>query len=255
MIIKKISLIPKVLFWIAPVCFWLGWQLIVSYPHALWILVVASVVLLLPVAYEAAGRKFSWHFFFVFISSALLLNSFYLFLSLLSLAWLTQTLFLLMVWHLYRYFIASKKAAKGDERAEWAQISLYGGLLTIFLAAVSLFGLQSFLSLSPWPLLLLFLLVLFINTRAIAFSQFWNKREDWYLWPLLALLTGEIAMMLTLLPLNYLIAAILCTLAYYSVINFARLYLNGYLSGRKIKNYALFTAISLVAILLTARWL
>lgn len=255
MIIKKISPILKLIFWSAPILFWLGWQLVLSYPHAFWILIVASVALLLLVSYEAAGRKFSWHFIFVFASSALLLSSFYLFLSLLARPWLTQALCLLMVWHLYRYFIAAKKAANGDDQSEWAQISLYGGLLTIFLAAVSLFGLQSFLSLSPWPLLLLFAVVLFINTRAIAFSQSWNRREDWYLWPLLALLTGEIAMMLTLLPLNYLIAAILCTLAYYSVINFVRLYLNNNLSGRKIKNYALFTAISLLVILLTARWL
>lgn len=255
MIIKKISLILKLIFWSAPIFFWLGWQLVVYYPHAFWILIVASLALLLLVAYEAVGRKFSQRFLFIYAASALLLSNFYLFLSLLSRPWLTQFLCLLMVWHLYRYLIATKKAANGDEQSEWAQISLYGGLLTVFLAATSMFGLQSFLSLSPWPLLLLFIVVLFINTQVIAFSQSWRKQENWYLWPILALLTGEIAMMLTLLPLNYLISAILCTLAYYSVINFARLYLNNNLSGRKIKNYALFTAISLIVILLTARWL
>jgi hypothetical protein len=90
---------------------------------------------------------------------------------------------------------------------------------------------------------------------SLAFSQGWNRPQDFWLWPLSSLMISEIALMFTLLPLNYLIAGILCALAYYSVLNFIRLYLNNNLSARKIKNYALFTAISLIIILLTARWL
>jgi hypothetical protein len=55
--------------------------------------------------------------------------------------------------------------------------------------------------------------------------------------------------------LNYLISGILSALAYYSVINFVRLYLENNLKRHKIRNYAWFTAVSLAIILLSARWL
>ena len=93
-----------------------------------------------------------------------------------------------------------------------------------------------------------------VNSRSISISHGWNKKSDYIMWPILSFLILEIAMLFTFLPLNYLIAGILCTLAYYSVINFVRLYLNKALTRRKIKNYAWFTGISLLIILLTARW-
>jgi len=252
---KKLDYILKFIFWGSPLLFWLGWQLILSYPHALWILASVSTLLLIFVAYEFAGRKWRWRFFFTFISLGLLLNSFYLFISLIALQWIVQILWLLMLWYLYSYLLTTVKMNKGADMSEWALTSLYGGLYTTFFSAATLFGFRAFLSLSPWPLLLVFLIIVFVNTRALAYAQSWNNREYLGFWLFLSLLTTEIVMMISLLPLNYLIAAILSTLAYYSVINFARLYINGRLSKRKIKNYAWFTALSLVLILLTARWL
>ncbi|MDD2681008.1 MAG: hypothetical protein PHE20_02780 [Patescibacteria group bacterium] len=252
---KKLDYILRFIFWGSPLLFWLGWQLILSYPHALWILASASTLILIFVAYEFAGRKWRWRFFFTFISLALLLNSFYLFASLIAMQWIVQLLWLLMIWYLYSYISTAVKMKKNVDMTAWGLMSLYGGLYTTFFAAATLFGFQAFLSLSQWPLLLIFLVIVFANTRALAYAQSWNDKEYLGFWFFLALLTTEIVMMLSLLPLNYLIAAILSALAYYSVINFARLYINGKLSKRKITNYAWFTALSLALILLTARWL
>lgn len=255
MLKKRLSSLLTGLFWIAPLCFWIGWQIILLYPSAFWILIVVSLLLLLPVSYEAANRKRGWRFGFIFINLGLLLGLFYLFISLLAVNWVVQLLWLAILWYLYRYLGTAKKAAQGIKPVEWAHISLSGSLVVIFLASISLFGLQAFLSLSPWPLLGALAVIALLNTRALAFSQGWNGQNDLWLWPFLSLLTVEIVMMLSLLPLNYLIAGILSALAYYSAINFVRLYLTKSLTKRKIKSYAWFIAISLVIILLTARWL
>jgi hypothetical protein len=252
---KHLNFILKFIFWVSPFLFWLGWQIILSYPHGLWILLLISTVLLIFLAYEAAQKTWCWQFIFIFIGLALLLNGFYLFISLIASVWIVQLLWLFMLWHLYNYLRRIVKMNKTTNRTEWALMSLYGGLFTIFFAAATLFGFRAFLGLSPWPVLLIFLIIVFVNTRSLAYTQSWNDREYLGFWFFLSLLIAEIVIMISLLPLNYLIAGILSTLAYYSVINFARLYIQGSLTKRKIKNYAWFTALSLAFILLTARWL
>lgn len=252
---KKLDYILKFIFWLSPILFWLAWQFVVSYPHALWILLAASTLLLVLVAYEFTGCKWGWRFLFTFISLSLLLNSFYLFISLIASQWIVQMLWLLIVWYLYSYLFTAAKIDKGIDADGCALISLYGGLYTAFFFAATLFGFRAFLNLSLWPLLLIFLIITFLNTRALSYAQSWNGREYFGFWFFLSLLSTEIVMMISLLPLNYLVAAILSTLAYYSIINFARLYINDRLTKRKIRNYAWFISLSLIFILLTARWL
>lgn len=252
---KTLNFILKFIFWSSPILFWLGWQIILSHPYGFWVLIAASTLLLFILAYEAAKRIWGWQFIFIFMSLALLMNGFYLFISLIASVWIVQLLWLLMLWYLYNYLRTIIEMNKTGERMEWALVSLYGGLFTTFFAAATLFGFQAFLGLSPWPMLLVFLIVVFANTRSLAYAQSWNNREYLGFWFFLSLLITEIVMMISLSPLNYLIAGILSALAYYSVINFARLYIKGNLTGRKIKNYAWFTVLSLTLILLTARWL
>lgn len=255
MIRKNIALLLNILFWSSPVLFLLGWQIVLIFPHYLWILIVFSILLLIPVSFEAAGRHFSWLMTFIAVNLILLLSSFYLFISLIASPWILRFLWILLLWYLYHYFWEAKKALRSGNNDLFNPIVMSGGLVIAFFSTASLFGLQSFLSLSPWPLLAALILVLFLNTRSIAFIQGWNRPQDRILWPFLSLFVTEIVMMLSLLPLNYLISGILSTLAYYSALNFVRLYLNNNLKGHKIRNYAWFTAISLAIILLSARWL
>ena len=253
---KKNSLfLINLIFWSSPLLFWIGWQIVLVFPHSLWVLALVSALILLPVAFESSGRRFSWATLFIFINLSLLLGSFYLFIALIASPWVLRLLWLFIIWYLYRYLWEAKKYAGSGQTDFFAPIAAVGGLVSVFFSAASLFGLQSFLSLSPWPLLAALLPVLFLNIRAAAFIQGWNKSQDFPLWPVLSLFVAQIVMMLTFLPLNYLISGILSALAYYSAFNFVRLYLNNNLKGHKIRNYAWFTAISLAVILLSARWL
>jgi len=252
---QRLSLLLKIVYWISPLVFWLCWQIILANPQALWYLPVAAMTLLLPVSFEAAGRTRGRRFFFIFLSLGMVLSSFYLFISFLSSSWQVEILWFLMLAYIYRYLFTAKRMSQGGSPDDWRLVSLYGGLLTVFLASSSLFGLQSFLSLSPWPLLASFVPFLVAITYSLGYSQQWMRKEDRWLWALLSLLPLQIVMMLFLLPLNYLITGILSTLAYYSMINFVRLYSIKNLTKRKIQNYAWFTALSLIIILLSARWL
>ncbi|MDP3837278.1 MAG: hypothetical protein Q8Q67_04220 [bacterium] len=252
---QRLLLLLKIVYWMSPLVFWLFWQIILANPQELWYLLLAVMVLLVPVSYEAAGRKRGRRFFFIFLSLGMLLSSFYLFISFLSSSWQVEILWLLLLAYIYRYLFTAYRMSHGGSTDDWRLVSLYGGLLTVFLASTSFFGLLSFLSLSPWPLLASFIPFVVASTYSLAYSQEWLRKSDRWLWPLLSILPLQIVMMLSLLPLNYLITGILSTLAYYSMINFVRLYSINNLTRRKIQNYAWFTALSLIIILLTARWL
>lgn len=252
---QRLLLLLKVVYWISPIIFWLTWQIVLSNPQRLWYLLVAILILLVPVSFEAAGRKRNRRFFFIFLNLGMLWSSFYLFISFLESSWQIAALWLLLLIYIYRYLFAAARMSSGNSPEDWKLASLYGSLLTVFLASASFFGLQSFLSLSPWLLLASFVPFVLASNYSLAYSQDWLRQEDGWLWALLSVLPLQIVMMLSLLPLNYLITGILSTLAYYSMINFVRLYSNKNLTRRKIKNYAWFTALSLIAILLSARWL
>ncbi|MDD3285023.1 MAG: hypothetical protein PHG95_00040 [Patescibacteria group bacterium] len=255
MLKKNFAILSSLFFWLAPLLFYFGWRIAVIYPRSLWIVVIAACIILIPAVYEAVGRRFSWLAAAIFVNLAVLIASFYLFISLIASPWVLSLLWLIMLWHLYRYLLFAKRSLTANQDNHFIPIAFASSLAASFFAAASLFGLQSFLSLSPWPLLAALLVLLAINTQALAIIQGWQHRRYRIIWPFIALFTVEITMMLSLLPLNYLISGILSALAYYSAVNFTRLYLENNLKRHKIRNYAWFTAISLAIILLSARWL
>ncbi len=255
MLKKNLALLFNWYFWLTPILFYLGWRIAVIYPSSLWIVVLAACILLIPSVYEATERRLSWLSVAIYVNLAVLIVSFYLFISLIASPWILSLLWLIMLWHLYRYLLFVKKFVAIKQNDYFIPIAFVSSLAASFFAAASLFGLQSFLTLSPWPLLVVFFVLLIINTEALAIIQGWQNKRNQIIWPLIAFFTAEITMMITLLPLNYLISGILSALAYYSVINFVRLYLENNLKRHKIRNYAWFTAVSLAIILLSARWL
>lgn len=251
---KYLQAITSLLFWLAPILFWLFWQLMMLDPRDFFILLIIAVIILPFVAFETVGRKFNRFFFLVMADLAIFVAAVYFFSSLLKMGWGLQFLWFYYIWHLYRYLLAARNYY-ANKNSEFQYFTIYHTLINLFLISAIIFGFRSSLSLSIWPLLLSSLPLIFINTISLALNQKWLKLQSWSFWIFISILMVEVIMLLSFLPLNFLVLAVLSTLFYYSTINFIRLYFENRLSSRKIKNYAIFTIIALILIFLTARWL
>ena len=241
-------------FWLSPLLFWLFWQFILFNPVHLYWFLLAIILCLSPVSYEVVGKRLNWNFVAIFYSLAFFVISFFLFSSLLKSGWPLQLLWLYFIWHLYRYLLSARNFYL-EKKSEFSYFIIYHLLISVFLFSSLVFGVQSFLSLAVWPLLAISLPVFFFSLLSLAWIETWLKNYKWWFWFLFALLTTEIILALSWLPLSFIILGILSTLFYYSTLNFTRLYIDNRLTAKKIKNYAIFTIVSLIIIFLTARWL
>lgn len=254
MIKKYLQSFARFLFWIFPVLIWSFWQLIILSPQDFFIFLIISLLTLPFVGYVAVNQRFKRSFFLVLAELTIFLGAIYFFSSLIKTGWGLQFMWLYFIWHLYRYLLTARKYYTEKEQ-EFVDFSFYHSLLNIFLLSSLVFGFQTSLSLSVWPLLALAIPLVFISIVSLAIRQKWFAAVSWYFWLFLCILELEVLLVLSFLPLNYLVLAVLSTLFYYSALNFSRLYFEDRLTRKKINNYALFTIISLIIIFLTARWL
>lgn len=222
---------------------------------------VAAVLNLLIVY---AVRRFSkagdidknWHNFIIF--PCLLLLSSICYTVFLSGKFLIQTIFvmdavLLYVYLKYVYYYLVRPVAYEVFSIE--NISSYGNFLSFFLASAAIFGLQSFLNVKTWILMLLMLvlalLALYQNLWASKIEL--KKNLIYLLVSCLALM--ELFWSITFLPVNFNIAGLTLAICYYILSGLMKYYLLGNLDKDKIKLYLGFGLTGIFIILFTAKWL
>lgn len=254
MIKRNIQALTTLLFWIAPVLIWFFWQLIIIKPHNFFIYLIIAIGIVPFIAYEAVNKSLKQDYYLVLAELTIFVGAIYFFSSLIKVGWGLQIIWLYFIWHLYRYLTTARQHYSG-KKLDFIDFSFYHSLVNIFILSSLIFGLQVTLSLSVWPLLALAAPLVSLSVILLAIRQKWFKQSSWRFWAFLAILELEALLVLSFLPLNYLVLGVLSALFYYSALNFTRLYFEDRLSRKKIKNYALFTIISLIIIFLTARWL
>jgi len=179
--------------------------------------------------------------------SSVLSNRFWLHIVFILIAWFLFA----YIKNLYDYFV--NKTVDNLEKLD--NFLLIGGFLTIFATSSTLFILPAFLN---WPFWAMF--VVFIPVSFLLFNQFLAiKGKTWQeggamLLVNVAVLT-EIAWVFSLLPLNFNVLGCLVAIFYYLLVVVNRLYWRNNLSLRNIKIPLILTAIVLVLLFLTARWL
>lgn len=175
-----------------------------------------------------------------------------------------QVIFLLIVWflftylkHLYYYWTRSSPEyeSKLEQGVKLDNLLITGGFLTAFATAGVLFGLSAFLN---WPLGLM--LPVFVLIIWLLFIQFLPlKKISWRqtggLLTINVLILTEFAWVFSLLPLNFNILALFLAIAYYLTLIVVRLNWSGGLNRRALKFPLILSAIVIILLLLTARWL
>lgn len=133
--------------------------------------------------------------------------------------------------------------------------SSYGGFLIVFFFSSTIYGLQSFLNIPIWILILFFVPILGI----IFYQVFWSNKLDFskssIFIVLLCILLSEIAWSIAFLPFRHYVIGFILAICYYILIGLTRFYLNNKLDSKTIKLYLYFGFFSLILMFLTSRWM
>lgn len=222
---------------------------------------VTTIIILLTLFFAIrqfliAGNS-SDHWYNYFISPAVLLLGAITFSTMAVGGWLVQLLLIsVTVWlyyylrMLYIYLIHFNLRQKEGLK----NFSTYGNFLSCYFIASSLYGIRAFLDYDVWPLILIFLLAIFL----IIYQLFWINgikwREGSFYVLLLTLVLTELAWATTFLTLSFYILGLIVTIAYYILTGLSRFYIQGELDKKIIKSYLIFGLASILVVLLSARW-
>ncbi|MDD2258065.1 hypothetical protein EOL72_01745 [Candidatus Falkowbacteria bacterium] len=226
-------------------------------PNAFYLVLGLALLLTVFLAWSlrAPGKPWSWLLTIfipaIFLASSSIYASLQMNKIIVQLIFLLITVFLFVYFrNLYYYYHHSKLY----EAEEFVVVKSFGGLMTIFFAAASMFGLQSLLNLTTWPMFLIFvalgLVMVFANLEDEPVEA--SVRGRFSL--VIAYILAETALVFLLLPLQYNVSALCLAIVYYFLINITRLYLRQALTLKKIRYYLLVSAAGIMLLLLTARW-
>jgi len=251
----KFSRLAVIIF---PLIIWLLAQSYFIWPEVLYVSLGISVVLTIALSFilKSPERQVPW--WLPAILPTIFIVSITAYISLQSSWILVQLLFLILAIFIFNYF---KNLYYFWQRPDLyedddnTRIKAYGGFLVIFFAAADLYGLQSLLSLTVWPIFIIFAAMVL----AVAYVNLNLKNQDqktqWQFSITITLLIIEMALVFIFLPLGYNVSALSIGIVYYLLINLSRLYLLKALTAKKIKLYLILSYAGLAILLFTARWL
>ncbi len=169
-----------------------------------------------------------------------------------------QALFFLNVVFLYFYlrsiyYYLDKPLSFHKE--DFENISSAGGFISFFFISSTVYGLESFLNFSFWPLV-----VVLIAASSLVLYQFLfanaggNKNYSVYIVSA-ALILAELAWSISFLPLNFNLAGLILAIFYYLLSGLTKAHLIGKLNKKTIESYLFFSFGIILITLLTARWM
>lgn len=134
-------------------------------------------------------------------------------------------------------------------------ISAYGNFLAFYFLASSVYGLQSFLNIPMW----LLMIILLVFSGLIIYQVMWSSQikgqAGFFYLPVFCLIIIELAWSVSFLTLSYYVLALIMAVYYYVFSGLLRFYLLGNLNSKVIKLYLAFGSISIILVLFTARWI
>lgn len=130
-----------------------------------------------------------------------------------------------------------------------------GNFFVFFFAGAAIYGLQSFLNLSVWLLMIFLTLVIFLMVYQMMWFNKIDSKDAFVYVPISTLILLEIGWTLTFLPLNYNALGLSLAICYYVLMGLMVSYLKNILVKRTIKLYLIFGFLSIALIVLSSRWM
>ncbi|MDO8667968.1 MAG: hypothetical protein Q7K35_02605 [bacterium] len=243
-------LIPLLIFLLQEVYFF--------YPRFIYIAAVLAVLLIFFIVWQF-GRaseidKQWWNYLILPVIMSVSVMAYSVFISnklIIQLLFIFNLIFLyLYLRHVY-YYLLNPLAY---EVLSLESLSSYVNWLAFFLLASTFYGLESFLNLPIFWLVL----IMIGATVLLIYQIIWvNKIELKNGLPYIlisCLILVELFWSISFLPFNYNIAGLSLAICYYVIIGLVKNYLLDRLDAAKIKMYLILGLVSLLLILFTARW-
>ncbi|MCK4554024.1 hypothetical protein KAU19_03605 [Candidatus Parcubacteria bacterium] len=207
---------------------------------------------------RASNANKDWSCFSGIIFPSLISTAVVVYTILLSNKFVIQLLFVLNIILLYFYlryiyYYLVRPAAYKAFSIE--NISSYGNFLIFFLVATTIYGMQAFLSVKTW----LLMIIMLAASGLIVYQVMWANKIDLgkgLIYILIScLIILELSWSISFLPLNHHIAGLITAICYYMLIGLVRHFLLDKLDKKIIRLYLGFGLTSLFIVLITARWL
>jgi Protein of unknown function (DUF5656) len=161
---------------------------------------------------------------------------------------------LLFVLNLYFTYVYLKNIYRGEQKDFLENISSYGNLLTVFFSFAVIYGMESFIGLPIWILIIVSAAVIML----VVYQILWAGKQQTpnilaYVF-LTGLLLAQLSWAIYFLPFNYNALGLIATICYYLLIGFIKLALAEKLTSRSVKLYLASGFIFLLIIILSAKW-
>ncbi len=207
---------------------------------------------------KASNVNKDWSCFSGIILPSLMSTAVLVYTILLSSKFIIQLLFILNIVLLYfylRYVYYYLARSIAYEPFSIENISSYGNFLIFFLLATTIYGMQAFLSIQTW----LLMIIMLAASGLIVYQVMWANKIDLgkgLVYILIScLIIIELSWSISFLPLNHNIAGLIIAICYYMLIGLVRHFLLDKLDKKIIRLYLGFGLTSLFIVLITARWL
>jgi len=172
--------------------------------------------------------------------------------------WVVQVLFVLNTVVLYSYFITIYHyllKPRAFNRMSLENLSSYGNFLAVYFIASAVYGLASFLNISIWLLMIFFLVFLILIVYQVLWANSIVSGTGAFYVLLLSLVLTELAWAASFLPLSFYVLGLVIAVFYYILIGLAKFHLLAKLNQNIVKSYLVFGFLSILIVMLTARWL
>jgi len=250
-------IIRKILLYLNPILFIISLELIRTQGSFWWIFLLVNLLLLTVTLWEFSKRVLNHRLanflvapfvfiitvfgFLMFFENDLIYRFVYLIAAVFIYLYLEQTL---------NYFYFTNKY----QPYTLENLSLYINVLSVFFLTSSIFSSLIFLRLSVIISAIIIYLIIFILTHQIS----WSNKLIWHDYKIfcviISLIIAEIFFVVSYLPLNFYVNALLVSIVFYVVVSLSRLFLLRSLDKKNVLEHLIVSSVAVVLILLTAQW-
>ncbi len=241
---------------------WLAMEAFVFWPKLFYVIILLiNIILALAVYYlmrrADLGRQWwnLWLLPFLFLNSVIAytilipqdiwFNKFFI-----------QALFLLIIGFNFSYFKQAYDYIFHPEQPNnLPGLSANFIFLAWFFWLSAIYGLQLFLDLSYWILILVLIGLALLSTYQYLWVNRFKGKDNFIFVVLSAFIVAQLAWSVYFLPFDYSSLGIIMALIYYVFLNLIRLYLSDNWNKKNLKSLLVFAGVIMILVLLTLKWL
>lgn len=244
---------------LSPLIVWILLEVIVIWPKQIYTVLILCILLFFFVARQfitSSDIQEKWQN--IIIQPACFTTGIIAFSSILASSALMQLLFVINAFVLYSYFASTYRyllKPRFFNKTSLENTSSYGNFLAVYFIASSVYGFTNFLNLSVWLLMIFFLIFILLVIYQVLWANSILSSTGLFYMLLAGLILTELAWAVSFLPLSFYVLGLMIAVFYYILIGIIKFHLLNKLNYDIIKSYLTFGFLSILIVLLTARWL